>query len=134
MSKKSLERLNLLASSNAGVCLATEYLGNHAKHDWRCSEQHVWSTTPAIIQQGAWCPECHGKRRLSLATMKDFARQFGGDCLSEVYIKNSSPLLWKCKSWHEWNASFSQIESGGWCVECASKNIYDKEKNFMLCN
>lgn len=131
MSNNPLERIKLLARSKGGVLLSTEYLGNHTKHVWQCGEQHVWSTTPAVVQQGSWCIECQGKRQLSLTMMKDYAKKFGGDCLSDSYIKKSSPLLWKCKSGHEWTASFSQIESSGWCRECAGKNIYDKEKKLQ---
>ena len=58
--------------------------------------------------------------------MKNVANYRNGECLSNVYINNNSPLRWRCSEGHEWNATPGNIKSGKWCPICAKKNRADK--------
>jgi predicted lactoylglutathione lyase len=52
----------------------------------------------------------------------------GGKCLSTEYVNGQKHLLWECKEFHTWNTSYSSIQKGRWCPECAGvkkKNIQD---------
>jgi hypothetical protein len=51
-----------LAISKGGLCLSTEYVNNNTKMDWKCSENHEWTTTRGSIQAGRWCPNCSGNK------------------------------------------------------------------------
>ena len=51
--------------------------------------------------------------------MRQIAAQRGGHCLSTEYAGARKPLLWKCKSGHEWQAIPVNITSrNSWCPYC----------------
>src|SRR5438046_876430 len=51
---------------------------------------------------------------------KQVAFSKNGECLSETYDNNFSPLSWRCSEGHEWNASFNNVKNNKtWCPYCA---------------
>lgn len=56
--QRPIEDMHALARSRGGECLSAEYLGVHTKLRWRCGRGHEWSTKPATVLRGHWCPEC----------------------------------------------------------------------------
>ena len=48
------------------------------------------------------------RRKLTLID----AQKKGGQCLSECYINNKSPLHWECVKFHEWKAALCDIKRG----------------------
>jgi len=57
--------------------------------------------------------------KLDIATMMAIARKRGGHCVSTHYVNSAAPLLWECKSGHQWNAVPASIRKGTWCPDCA---------------
>jgi len=58
------ERLDRRAESRKGRCLSPEYLGIGKKHQWQCSEGHIWNATVnQVIHRHTWCPICAKKNR-----------------------------------------------------------------------
>lgn len=57
-------------------------------------------------------------RESRLNPLRDIARQKGGECLSEVYINAHTPLQFRCKEGHVWNARYDHIIEGCWCPFC----------------
>ncbi len=57
--------------------------------------------------------------RYIIDDMRFYARQLGGKCLSKEYIDTETPLAWMCNYGHTWDATFSIIRQGGWCIQCA---------------
>ena len=49
--------------------------------------------------------------KLSLNDAIGIAKSHGGMCLSEEYINNHTPMLWKCNKNHQWTASFDSIKN-----------------------
>ncbi|RHZ82154.1 hypothetical protein Glove_113g16 [Diversispora epigaea] len=74
------------------------------------------------------------RRKLTLIDAQNIALEKDGQCLSEFYINNKSPLRWKCAKFHEWNASLCNIKRGTWCPQCArcSKLNIDIAKEIAL--
>ena len=52
-----------LAAKRGGKCLSEEYINNHTKLEFQCSEGHIWKTKPASIINNKWCPTCVYKAR-----------------------------------------------------------------------
>ena len=50
--------------------------------------------------------------------MRSLARQQGGECLSEEYVDQNTPLRWRCASEHEWESRPHDVKQGYWCREC----------------
>lgn len=68
-----------------------------------------------------------------LAIAKDLAIKKGGECLSNEYSSNRTPLKWKCDRSHTWLAPLRNInERGNWCPECRNnerrENLYRRVK------
>ncbi|NOU95914.1 hypothetical protein GC093_22205 [Paenibacillus sp. LMG 31456] len=54
-----------------------------------------------------------------LNKLRELARKHGGECLATSYINNKTPVPWRCKFGHEWNAKPNDITSSQWCGKCA---------------
>jgi hypothetical protein len=115
----------------SGLCLSDELPTAVSKVEWQCNKGHTWSATPqSVLGAKNWCPEC-GKDRnderikslrpAQLDAMKKLAIERGGECLSSEYLKQKSPLRWRCANGHEWSANPDSILQGGWCPECSSR-------------
>lgn len=111
--------IQVIAYKRGGSCLSKSYKGSNEKLEWKCKKGHVWKTTPSIIKQGSWCPECsQALRRGSIDEMQKLANERGGSCLSQTYEDYEHKLKWKCKEGHVWEAKSSRIKKGSWCRRC----------------
>ncbi len=57
----------------------------------------------------------------TIAAMRETANLREGKCLSKEYWDLHTPLLWKCKEGHSWEATPVIINQGGWCPQCFIK-------------
>ena len=124
--KCTIEEMKSLAESRGGKCLSTTYVSTNEKLEWECSEGHTWLAEPAQIKgsknrKGTWCPECVGKKPLTLEQMQKIAESRGGKCLSDSYINTDTPLLWECEHGHQWKNRPAKIKKGQWCPKCAGR-------------
>ena len=72
------------------------------------------------------------RKKYTIQNAKDFAFQKNGQCLSETYKNNLTPMLWKCNVCdHEWWARFGNIKTGYWCPECGKRKAADKRRLTM---
>lgn len=59
-------------------------------------------------------------KKLTLEFVNDYAEHRGGKCLSDVYVNDTSYLLWKCDKGHEWKAPLCRLRNQKtWCPRCA---------------
>lgn len=116
--KVMLDGLRELARSRQGKCLSKIFLGSTRKHDWECIERHRWSATPVKIRSGRWCRRCAGTEPRTIEEMREYAKFYGGKCLSEVYRGGKTKLKWECRRSHTWWALPTNINKGGWCAKC----------------
>lgn len=124
--KLSIEEMQKTAKKRGGLCLSTEYVNASEKLKWQCKEGHIWEATAFHIRQGTWCPICAIKdygsyHKLDIGEMRETAKAKGGYCLSTTYANNSTPLKWKCKHGHTWEARPSNIRFGQWCPYCSRR-------------
>lgn len=120
----SIGLMQELAARRGGKCLSAEYQSVRISLEWRCQEGHTWTTSPASIILGSWCPHCARTARLTLAAMQSLAQRRGGRCLSASYHNNCTPLRWECKNGHQWRATAGKVKGsdkwrGTWCPTCA---------------
>jgi hypothetical protein len=60
-------------------------------------------------------------RKSTLVQMRRLAQRRGGKCISRRYIDSRTPLRWRCRSGHEWNAMPTNVSKGSWCPACAHR-------------
>ncbi len=124
--KLSIKEMQLIADQKGGKCLSKKYINFHTKLEWECSEGHIWKAKPSHIKSGSWCPKCDSKRRglarrKSIEDAQELAKQHGGKCLSKKYDVYPNKLLWQCSKGHKWLSTYTNIQSGRWCPECAKQ-------------
>ncbi|CAG8807821.1 3923_t:CDS:1, partial [Gigaspora margarita] len=120
--KLSLNNAIKIAEFRGGKCLSREYINNGIPMLWNCIKGHEWSANFYNIKNGKrWCPTC-SDTRLDISVAKELACNKNGECLSEKYINNKSPLLWRCSEGHEWYARLSSIKNNNsWCLNCTHR-------------
>ncbi|GEM_PF-5850761 len=112
-----------IVSSKGGEVLSPkeDYENAHTKLKIVCGERHKYEINLNNLKSGYWCYECYlQKLRHTIEEVKEFARNKGGECLSESYKGNQKDiLLWKCENGHVWEDSFYNIKFGAtWCSQC----------------
>jgi len=111
-----------LARARGGRCLSTEYSNCHTKLQWGCSVGHIWYAVPSSVKIGCWCPDCGGRKRLTIEEMHNIARERGGKCLSKRYTNAKTKLKWQCFKKHQWMATSDTIKRPSWCPYCIGRH------------
>lgn len=127
-----LAQLIAAAAAHGGEVLDSAYMGVDARYTFRCARGHEWRTKGGhVLTDGTWCRTCAGlRRRHTLDTMQQIARDRGGRCLSPEYLGVKIGLTWECHRGHVWEATPDGIMNNeNWCPNCA---ILDKTKNPIL--
>ncbi len=120
--KGTIEEMQEIAKLRNGKCLSSHYINSLTPLRWECEKGHIWEAPPNLIKNGkTWCRKCSGYSKLTIEDMIALAKERGGKCLSTVYIKNSSKLLWECAKGHRWEARPQDIKNKkSWCPKCHS--------------
>ncbi len=123
----SIEEMRELAKEQGGECLSDRYLGANVKLKWQCKIGHKFSMNPSSVKKGNWCRQCSDNaKKLTIEMMREIARERKGECLSDVYVNNSTNLHWRCEFGHEWWATPQNIRAGHWCTTCMRKTMGPK--------
>lgn len=118
-----------LAATRNGKCLSSEYIKSNSKYKWECEYGHTWMAVYSSVKQGAWCPECVGKKKVDISECVEYAKLKGGKCLSKSMKGVKSFLTWKCSYGHKWKSTFDNIKNNEkWCPDCANKIRGDKQR------
>lgn len=117
-----LGEMQQLAKKSKGKCLSTVYINSDTKLTWECEFEHQWEASPNSIKNtNSWCPECSGKKKLTIEKMQEIAKDRGGKCLSIQYVNNKTKLHWECEKGHNWHSSPTSVITGKtWCPVCAA--------------
>jgi hypothetical protein len=118
--KYTLKYCKKMAGKNNGKCLSKKYINKNTHMIWRCANGHIWNTTFSKIISGCWCKLCkYEERKMTLKECHDLALKNNGKCLSTKYINAHSPMQWSCSKGHIWDAKYSKIQQGHWCIYCS---------------
>jgi len=122
--KLTMDNCYQLAKSKNGKCLSVEYINNITKLLWECDKGHQWKASYSNVNSsGTWCPYCSNHPSIIKFKINDcykLAEQKNGECLSIEYI--NAKYLWKCDKGHIWEAAYSSIKKGTWCLLCNNLN------------
>jgi hypothetical protein len=122
-----LKEAREIASARGGQLISTNYVNSHENLRWRCAEGHEWDATLSNTKRAKWCPWCAGNKvdsAVQLKRARDRAVAMGGSFLGTAYVGNKTPLRWRCKEGHEWEAAFSTVVNrGAWCALCSGTAV-----------
>ncbi|GMK40566.1 hypothetical protein PCCS19_36220 [Paenibacillus sp. CCS19] len=110
------------AVSKGGECASEEYKSVTQRLEWKCSEGHTWKANFGAVKSGTWCPYCAGNVMKTIKDAQALAAKKEGLCLSLEYKGAFGKLTWKCRCGHVWDTTYHQVDSGGWCPECAKES------------
>lgn len=65
--------------------------------------------------------------RYTIQQMQRFAKDYNGKCLSKEYFNDETLLKWMCYKGHTWDASYTIIRQGGWCMQCVKDDIRNEK-------
>jgi len=117
--KKTLAEMKALAAQQGGRCLSASYQNSKTKLLWQCELEHeLFFMRANNVQQGQWCPECSGKKRLTLKSVQLLAEPFGGKCVSKLVKNSKQKLKWQCAEGHLFERRPNDIQQGYWCTVC----------------
>ncbi len=119
----SIEILASKAAARGWTLLSTQYVNAKEKLQFRCALGHETWLSSDNFQRGKGCGVCKrlaagSTRRHSLADAQEGAARRGGQCLSTEYHNSQRKLRWRCARGHEWEAIWSSVRKGSWCVQC----------------
>lgn len=101
--------------------LGVERINGHKKLKLQCKADHIWLASPSHVKNGSRCPECSGRKKLSIDACRKHAASKSGRCLSEEYKNAHNKLHWECSEGHRWYAKFGSMRhNDAWCPTCAS--------------
>jgi hypothetical protein len=100
---------------------------------WECPDEHRWQATYGGIQQGRGCPECGNrargqKRRFGAEYYTALATERGFCWLGPEVPNSNTPTTWECQKKHNWRATYSKINQGQGCPNCAKKATGVKQR------
>jgi len=120
--KGTIEEMQKVAKERGGKCLSTTYINARTNLKWQCKKGHTWEATPGSVKGGTWCPNCSGRKRLTIEDMVQLAEKRNGKCLSTAYINNSTKLLWECENGHTWRMTPQTVKNKKrWCQTCKNE-------------
>lgn len=119
-------KMKQLAEDKGGEFISKHYLGSTIKHQWKCANGHIWSTTPSAISSGNWCPKCgiieaSEKNKADFDEILSVIHDKGGQCLSLQYYNSKTKLKVECREGHRWDVIQASLKRGHWCPVCAGQ-------------
>jgi hypothetical protein len=118
---------NMAVARFKGRCLSKKAGKTTDPLRWECSAGHVFTATPANVQDGHWCPKCGRKaasetrRKNSVSRVAEIIKKKKGRLLTpRAFISRmSTRISISCRKGHTWETKPSIIRSGSWCPICA---------------
>lgn len=120
-------RLSKKVEALGGKILSKNFTSSQGLMRFECKMKHRFSTKPAYIMHGNWCPKCGlakigDMKRLNIQQVKKIAKENGFICLFDDYQNARTHQKYQCIGCgHIKESTFDNISRGG-CPKCA-KNL-----------
>lgn len=88
---------------------------------WECPNGHTFEQAYGRINVGNGCPECSGKRKLTIEDYKKLGKKNGFQIIGDKPRRNDIKTQWICSEGHEFEMAYNYMDFGGSCPRCAKK-------------
>ncbi len=123
-----LHELKDLAQERGGRLISKKYKNSRSPLEWECAKGHRWKALGYSIKGlNSWCPDCAGKRILSIEQMQELVKSKGGKCISKKYVNANTKLTWKCSGGLTFELTPYFVKKGYWCKHCTRDKMKEKE-------
>ena len=116
--KLTIEYVKQSFETEGYTLLSTEYKNSCTKLDFICNNGHRHSIRLSDWNQGHRCVYCSGSANLTIDYVRMKFMEEGYELLSDVYINNTSNLVYKCKLGHVNTTTYAAWTTGRRCPDC----------------
>lgn len=114
--------------------LSSKYISHSSKLIYMCPERHINSMTLSNFRMGSRCPDCYGRKKLTIEQVRQAFAQQGYALLSQHYINAHTSLDYVCPEGHTNTITWANFRLGNRCSMCTSskrkKKLEDITKAF----
>ena len=121
LKKKTIKEVRELFESRNYTLLSKDYSNSNSPLEYICSKGHQTKISFNKLQSGRGCIECSGKRKKTIEEAKQLFTDRGYTLLTIEYKNAFSLLSYICDRGHQNKISFSSLQTGRGCAECAKK-------------
>jgi len=124
MPKYTISDLKQFASEKGGDCLSEKYVDNETSYTWKCANNHIFQKVWVVVKtRGGWCASC--KTGNGIDSLKKYAEEKGGKCLSTLYKRGDSKYEFECANGHHFSCTWNNLKFNrkDWCPECKKITI-----------
>ena len=128
-----IDELKKLLESKEIKVLSPKYLGSNQMIDLRCLIcGYEWSAKGNAFfnsRRVSGCNQCARKNvgasaKLNIGVLQEFAASFGGQLLSEDYLKSQYKYSWKCSEGHIFDQRYSNMKHRSqFCPICEGRQL-----------
>jgi hypothetical protein len=125
----TLARLMVIVKQHRGHAVPGDYRTAQKHMGFRCSQDHVWTTSPNVVLGGGWCPQCAAVargvvlRKDTEVRLRAIVRKQRGTVLAPGYRSYRYAVRLRCAHGHEFSLLPESIEAGSWCPKCHGEEL-----------
>ena len=119
-----------IITKNEGELMTNDvYIRFDTNFDVKCKNNHIFQTNSLSLKRNTWCQSCKNIKKLTSDTIKKFAEDKNGKCLTifneTAKLTNKSKIEFECINSHKWTTNIKIIKLNSWCIKC----FYEGNKN-----
>lgn len=135
----TLSEAKQLAANKNGKCLSENYKNTKTNLMWQCEFNHIWEARLDHVKKNHWCPDCAGRRKLSIERFLDKVYLVHDDEYNYdkvVIIDSKTDIIITCKKHGDFFQTYNNHLSGQGCPDCSfNKRTNEKfVRKFLLDN
>jgi len=117
-----------LAQERSFQWLGPEVSNTTTVTHWQCQEGHQWQASYNNVLRGTGCPTCAGLTPKTPAEYYILAQERAFQWLGPQVPNVRTKTWWKCGKGHQWESTYSHVQTGEGCPYCAIAIGADKRR------
>lgn len=98
--------------------LSPKYENAYAPIIIECNKGHIYETTWKKFKSSKHCPICYGRQKKTLTEVKNIAKQYGYEYLSDSYNNYVTKVKLRCPQGHIYESRWGSFAKGARCPIC----------------
>ena len=124
--KCTIEQVKEIANTKGFELLEIEYINNSTPMRMKCQHGHEFKISFQNLKKGRGCSYCYKYKKLTHDEVYKKCKEKGFE-LKTQYINANSKITVICKEGHDWETTWSKIQSDRDCPYCSKKMIHKND-------